>query len=589
MKRQFSVNFELLAYAGAFLLAAGLRLAGPTWPLLTDDQAAQALAAAAASRIPIALPVPEAISAAVNPLYHAWTSLLFQIAGLSDAAARLLGVLAGTGLVLIPWFLRPVLGRWPSVFGAWLLAVAPILITSSRAPDGGMTALLVIGLGLAGYLTWPQTAWANLALGVCLGLTAAAGPEAAAGLAGVGLGSLLYLALRKRVLDPLPRPAGRDWRMVGAAGVGAFLLASTALGLVPSALPAALGAAGAWLAGWASVPQVSGLTLLAAFAIYQPLWVVLGIAGMLSASARRSAVGSWLICWTLGGLAVAIIYPGRSLQLMIWPTAAISILAGLALADLAIELRQRAGWPSRLGLGLAMLLVLGFGGLQLMSYAEGSLAASTPLLGPAQQLFLAAAALLLAAFMAVLIGLGWSWREAVVVSGSVAITLTALLGVAATWRLNYSGWAGTGQELANRTTSTLGQRLLAESIDTLAGARRESADPVTLQVYGELPPSMAWSLRRAPVEWLPDGATEAAGIVLLPEREYDLRSASLRDEYRGQSLATRASWGWSGLLPPGLLNWYFRAVAPVNLERWVLLVRSDLVVPDVLPGGDLQP
>jgi len=589
VKRQFTLSFEVLAYAGALLVAGVLRFAKPSWPVLGDEQAAQALAAAVASRVPLALPLPDAVAAAANPIYHAWTSLLFQVTGLTDGSARLVGALAGTLLVLVPWLLRQRLGRWPALSGAWMLAGAPFLITASRAPAGGMVGLLAIGLALAGHFAWPTSSRTNLALGVCLGAAAAAGPDAILGLVGVALGGLLYLALRNRVVEALPPAAARDWRTVGVTALVTFLLASTAFGLAPSGLPAGLGALGSWLAGWTTAPTVSGLTLLGAFAIYQPLWLVLGVAGMMSASARRSALGGWLTCWTLGSLAVAMIYPGRSLQILIWPTAAVSLLAGLPLADLVSALRDREGWPTRLGLGLAMLLVLLFGGLQLVGYTAGSLAVSTPVLGPSQQLLLAIAALLMAGLMAVLIGLGWSWRESRLVTGSVVVTVLVLLGVAAIWRLNFSAWASTGQELSARTTATVGQRLMAKSVDVVAYARRTSSDPVTLQVLGVLPASMAWSLRSAPVEWLPSAATEAPGIVLLPEVDYEFRAPTLRAEYRGQSLATRASWGWPGLLPSGLLNWYFRAIAPVEQERWVLLVRTDLVEPDLLPEAGAQP
>lgn len=589
MKRQLTLNFEVLAYAGALLMASVLRLAKPSWPVLGDEQAAQALAAAVASGLPLALPIPEAVAAAANPIYHAWTSLLFQVTGLTDGSARLLGALAGTLLVLVAWLLRRPLGRWPALFGAWMLAGAPFLITASRAPAGGMLGLLAISLALAGHFAWPSSSRANLALGVCLGAAAAAGPEAILGVAGVALGSLLYLALRKRVVDPLPPGATRDWRVVGTTALVSFLLASTAFGLVLSGLPAGLGALGSWLAGWTSVPSVSGLTLLGAFAIYQPLWLVLGLAGMLRASARRSAVGGWLTCWMLGSLAVAIIYPGRSFQMLIWPTTAASMLAGLPLAELLFDLRDRESWPTRLGLGLAMLLVLLFGGLQLVGYSGGAVALTTPVLGAEQQLLLAIAALLMVGLMAVLIGLGWSWRESRLVTGWVVVTVLLLLGVTAIWRLNFSAWASTGQELAARTTATIGQRLMANSIAIVAEARRTSADPVTVQVYGELPASMAWSLRHAPVEWLPSAATDSPGIVLLPEVDYEFHAPSLRAEYRGQSLATRASWGWPGLLPSGLLNWYFRGVAPMDQDRWVLLVRTDLVEPDLLPGASVQP
>jgi hypothetical protein len=584
-----TLDFEVVAYAGALLVAALLRLAKPEWPLLTDDQAAQALAAAAASRVPLALPLADAIAGAINPLYHAWTTLLFQATGLTEGSARLMGELAGSGLVLVPWMLRRTFGRWPALLGAWLLATAPILVGVSRMPASGMIGLLAVGLGLAGLLAWPASRRADIGLGICLGAAAASGPEAITGIVGVALGTAIYLGLRNRVVDPLPEPAARNGRVVGISAIVTFMLGSTAFGLVTSGLPAGLGAVGTWLSGWTSVASVSGLTLLGAIAIYQPLWLVMGVAGMLSATARRSAVGGWLACWMLGSLAVAIVYPGRSLQSLIWPTAAVSVLAGLPLADLLTHLRDREAWPTRLGLALAMLLLLLFGGLQLVGYSSGSVAATSPVLGPSQQLLLAMAALLMAGLMALLIGLGWSWGESRVVTGSVVLLVLALLSVAAIWRLNFSLWAGTGQEISTRLTATMGQRLMAGSVAKIAAARRSSADPVTVQVMGSLPPSLAWSLRAAPVDWLAASASEAPGILLLPEPEYEVRAPALQAEYRGQSLAVRARWGWRSLLPPDLLNWYFRAIAPVEHDRWVLLVRTDLVEPDLLPGVSVQP
>ncbi len=589
MKGSWSVNVEALAYGAVLLAAAGLRLAKPAWPLLDDEQARHALAAAVAGRLPVALLAPDASIAAVHPLYHAWTTLLFQVGGLTDGATRLLGALAGSCLVLVPWLLRRPFGLWPSLLAAATLAVAPVLVTSARAPGSGMAALLMIALALAGYLSWPEKPWANLTLGACVGVAAAGGPHAVTGLAGVAVGSLIYLGLRGRVVDALPAPPRRNWGVVLATAGVMFLVAATALGLVPSGLPAAFGAVGSWLAGWAVHPDMSGITLLGSLVLYQPFWVLLGLAGILSASSRRSAVGIWLACWALGSLAIAIIYPARQLEALIWPTAAVSILAGLPLFDLGRNLSERTGWVSRLALALAMSLVLCFAALQLLGYASGTGVLSTQVLGPASQLILAVAAVFMAGTMFILIGLGWSWQESRTVTGVVVFSLLALLGLRSIWRLNFNSWAGTGQELRSRTTATSGQTLLANSLDDIAGARRESADPVTLRVYGTMPASMLWSLRRAPVELPTNASAEAPGILLMREDEYNLRASSLGAEYRGQSLATRASWGWTGLLPPAILNWYVRGVAPLELERWILLVRSDLVVPDLPPPGSLQP
>ena len=64
-------------------------------------------------------------------LFHG-TALNFLIFGDSDVTLRLLAVLLGTGLVVLPYFLRRHLGRWGSLCVAALLAFSPTFLYFSR-------------------------------------------------------------------------------------------------------------------------------------------------------------------------------------------------------------------------------------------------------------------------------------------------------------------------------------------------------------------------------------------------------------------------------------------------------------------------
>ncbi|MDY6918044.1 MAG: TIGR03663 family protein [Chloroflexota bacterium] len=64
-------------------------------------------------------------------LFHG-TALNFLIFGDSDVTMRLLAVFLGTGLVVLPYFLRHQLGRWGAMSAAVLLAFSPTLLYYSR-------------------------------------------------------------------------------------------------------------------------------------------------------------------------------------------------------------------------------------------------------------------------------------------------------------------------------------------------------------------------------------------------------------------------------------------------------------------------
>ncbi|GIW10639.1 MAG: hypothetical protein KatS3mg061_1696 [Dehalococcoidia bacterium] len=110
-----------------------------------------------------------------GPLQFHANALIFFLFGDSDFTTRLLYVVAGTLLVLVPFFLRDHLGRAGALVTAALLAFSPTLLYYSRfARNDILMALfnLVLALALFRYLGTRQARWLSLAtlmmvLGFC--------------------------------------------------------------------------------------------------------------------------------------------------------------------------------------------------------------------------------------------------------------------------------------------------------------------------------------------------------------------------------------------------------------------------------------
>ena len=71
-----------------------------------------------------------------SPLLLSGQALLFALFGASDTTVRLLPALAGSLIVLLPFFLRSRVGRVGALAAALALAISPTLVYSARTGDG---------------------------------------------------------------------------------------------------------------------------------------------------------------------------------------------------------------------------------------------------------------------------------------------------------------------------------------------------------------------------------------------------------------------------------------------------------------------
>jgi len=210
-------TIEHSLYALALLVAVVIRLLALKTIALNDIEAGWALQAFGLAR-------GLAVDIGPQPLYVLFTGLLFSLLGSDNLLARLLPVLAGSLLVLFPYFMRGYIGKRAAVIMAFGLALDPALVFLSRNAGSQMPALSFSLLALAAVLT-RRPVWAGLFIGLAL----LAGPQALAGLLIFGLvwgaGKLLAHA---GILQPLELENQTDASSSPhQARLGLFFLAGT--------------------------------------------------------------------------------------------------------------------------------------------------------------------------------------------------------------------------------------------------------------------------------------------------------------------------------------------------------------------------
>ncbi len=94
-------------------------------------------------------------------LFHA-TALIFVLFGASDYTARVVPALFGTGLIVLPWFLRERLGRVGALAASLMFAVSPSLMYYSRfIRDDPFVVFFTLGMvvGIFRYLSDGRARW----------------------------------------------------------------------------------------------------------------------------------------------------------------------------------------------------------------------------------------------------------------------------------------------------------------------------------------------------------------------------------------------------------------------------------------------
>lgn len=134
--------------------------------------------------------------AGLSPLAFNLDALLFVLFGANDGVARVAQALAGTALVLSPWWLRPIIGRRQALAMSALLLISPSVLFWSRQASGEVWAALCALLLVAGVARWWQSEEATD--GILASLALGIGLASGAGFWSVLLAGLLFFAWQRQ-------------------------------------------------------------------------------------------------------------------------------------------------------------------------------------------------------------------------------------------------------------------------------------------------------------------------------------------------------------------------------------------------------
>jgi hypothetical protein len=576
-------TIEHSLYGLALVLALVIRLVALKTIALNDIEAGWAMQAFGLAR-------GQAVDMGPQPLYVLFTGSLFSLLGSDNLLARLLPVLAGSLLVLFPYFMKRYVGKRAAIILAFGLALDPALVLLSRTAGSQITALSFSLLALAAVFT-NRPAWS----GIFAGLALLAGPQSLAAALCIGLawgvGTLLARAglVQPLELENQPGTPPKDHPI----RLGLFFLAATLLvaGTLFSRFPLGLGALAdilpAYLGGWAVSSGIPALRIPAAWVFYQPLLLFFGLAGVARAwVARRPQDNNmrWLSLWAFFALAVAMLYPARQVTDL-----ALALVPLWALTAMEIEWNLRSTGVrlnTSIALGQAALIFL------LLVFAWFAMAGLSNFTGDLQQMSFRSAILLIvgAAAMAtvttLLVALGWSWQTARL--GMVwGLTLTlGLYMLSGMWGSAHLRAVGS-QDLWSSASTTTQADLFSKTITDLSEWNTGQND--TLQVVSTVNyPSIKWVLRNwQQVNYTNEiPAGEQPAIILTPKDQTNLNNSQT---YRGQEFAWEETQTWQGILPPDFPSWFAFHQAPHQTAAIILWARSDLFPSHPVVSGSTQP
>lgn len=107
-----------------------------------------------------------------GPFQHEMLALIFVLFQASQTSARMLAVLLGTGLVILPWFLRDYLGRLGALASSFLIAISPSFIYFGRfeRDDTYMEFFTFLMVVLALRFIRDRKAWQLYGFGIAFAL-----------------------------------------------------------------------------------------------------------------------------------------------------------------------------------------------------------------------------------------------------------------------------------------------------------------------------------------------------------------------------------------------------------------------------------
>ncbi len=561
MKNENRITAEIVLYGLFFLVALALRLIHLGGPPLLESEASWALQAwqlASGESIPISSQVG----------YLSITEGLFSIFSGSNFLARLWPALAGSLLIWSPFFFRKELKQVPALVLAAGLTLDPALVPVSRISGSPMPALVFLVLA-AGAFHRKRIPWMVFFLG--LGLFS--GP-------GFWMGFLL-LSISVLVC-----------RMLGLIDLSGYVKArldyfqgkseSWLIGITPALLGLLIIGSfflnnfqgiGAWagsllefIRSWGDPAGLGMGRFVAYFLINNPLILVFGSIGFITAWVTGDRLGKALSIWFVIFLLGLLVYPNRQAVDLIW----LSLPLWVAAARELVRFFQLAPntWVTQALAGLVVILAslnwLTFIGMIFQAVNQNALLLELGLL---------VASLALLILSAAIVSSEWGWRTAwkgltTGIAVALCLYLVSSLSLDAYVmdkdpRSIFSSGSGSGQ-----------LELLVESITDASITATGRPESLQGAVIGGSD-ALMWALRKyehIDVLIQPTPGMDYPFLITTGEGNFQ----ALQDNYRGQDFVLSSAAGWNRILPDNWISWIGYRKGPVLNEYMILWIRNDI-------------
>ena len=570
LSRPAALTIETALWAGIGIAALALRLAALTRYPLNESEAAQTMSALTLYRGGIP-------GGDYSPLLTSLAGGAFLLFGATDWAARLVNVLLGTLLVLLPFGLRRELGRLGALAAAILLTVSASPLFFSRAIGSDMAAAVGAMLVLVGGARWlaenrPRGLYA-IGGGLALLLTA--------GTAGFSALAVLLLMLgatvagnRQTVSQLQARFAAERETVRRAAlwfGIALFILA-TAATFNFNGFAAISEQFTRWLTDFGIAPRPGGaLPAVVSLLFYEPLVVVFGAVGLARATAGKDPLRWLLVAWIALAILLDIVQSGRSDGQLLLIFVPLALLAGEQLGALWHNWRNSARLESD-GLLVAIgLMVVVFVYVSLMSWTKCTAAQAG--CGTAWILPAAGAALIIG--LAIVFG-NWYGRDTAFRGLAViALVVFGVLSVGLSWRLSFGKLYDLPFEPIFPLPASSRLPDLNHDLQKFSMARAGDAHEIDIAVVDADVPQLRWYLRNfRTVKFVPDFASAQDASIVLARPQ----TGNPNGSYTGEEFALVSFWTPSQLQGKDWLRWYIYRHLPNHNpghDQLVLWLRAD--------------
>ncbi|NOQ38932.1 MAG: hypothetical protein GQ562_01305 [Anaerolineales bacterium] len=569
MKNQTKITTELFLYGLIFILAAALRLILLGRTPLVETEASWAYQAWQIWQ-------GESIRPGSLISYLSITKALFSIFGSGDIIARVWPALAGSSVIWVSFIIRDRLGRIPALILAAGLAIDPALVSLSRFAGSPVPALVFTLLAVVTF-HHHKFKWSL----IFLFLGVFSGPAFWMGAVVLGITLLLSSTLKildakqyfqTRILDiqkdrksPLPGAWEFFLPALVVVGIGSFFFTQF------QGLSAWITSFPEFLSGWISPSGVSSYKILAALIISNPLIIIFGGLGFISAWRNNDRIGKICALWFGVSLLLVLIYPGRQTEDLIWVV--VPLWTGAVKELVRIGQAVEFSWVTNTLSGMtAVLFVLNWLTFTGMILKQGNQKAIL------MQWGLIAASIALVLLAMTIVASEWGWPSA---KKGLTVGLSGVLGIYLLSALAQGAYlqAGDPNSLWTKGSGSGQIDLLLDTIAEVSVAETGRQDSIQGAVINGNS-SLKWALRDLEKFEFYEVYNPGIATPVLITREIDNLQVPLTF-YRGQDFVIATNPAGSAIFPEDWISWIAFRDGPIETEDIILWVRHD-----ILPGGE---